>query len=96
MLAQRGAHGLACDIETAAFVAINVAPAARPRRFATSVFAVSDGTSACDDDDAGFALKRAGERDLRVVRDVEPVGFDQFGQTRLCRPARRSCRERRL
>src|SRR5689334_23383841 len=37
VIAQRGAHSLSCDIERAAFVAENIAPAAGPHRLAAPV-----------------------------------------------------------
>src|SRR5579871_823166 len=58
--AERSAQGLARDIEAAAFVAENEAPAAGARGFIFRIAAESDGSGSSDDDQSGVACSCAG------------------------------------
>src|SRR5258707_1048196 len=67
--AQRGAQSLACDIESSALVAEDVAPAARSRGASGGVAAERKRTGAGNSDNPRFAGRRAGEGYQAVVCD---------------------------
>ena len=76
----RGRHACAADGEAAAFVADEVAPAARTRGLAVQAHAVGIGSCASDDDDAVVLADGRCERDLDVAGDEDARGHSQFVQ----------------
>src|SRR5947207_11163801 len=63
LVAQGGAQGLAGDVESAAFVAENVAPSGGARCASLGVAAEREGAGAGDGDDARIARSGAGKGD---------------------------------
>ena len=89
MFPKDGANALAHDIEAAAFIAEDIAPAASARRLPLRVFSECNGPRARNHDNTRITGSCARKSDAGIVCHYDPLCIKQFAQQRglIIRPA---------